>query len=117
MTLGNFSVSLAVKDLAASRSLYQKLGFEARFGDGKGWLILQRGATIGLFQGAFERNLLTFPGWDAAGKKLLHDVREIQRRARRRDRAGERGRRDDHRAGEHDRSRPRRQLDPVRTSV
>lgn len=86
-TLGNFSVSLAVKDLAASRAFYQKLGFEPRGGNAaKGWLILQNGgATIGLFQGMFERNLLTFnPGWDSACNTLegFTDVRELQRRLR-----------------------------------
>ncbi len=87
-TLGNFSVSLAVKDLAASRAFYQKLGFEVRAGDpAQGWLILQSGqATIGLFQGMLERNTLTFnPGWDGAGNALAQftDVRELQRRLRR----------------------------------
>jgi catechol 2,3-dioxygenase-like lactoylglutathione lyase family enzyme len=87
MTLGNFSVSLAVKDLAASRAFYQKLGFEVHSGDpAQNWLILQNGsATIGLFQGMFERNLLTFnPGWDRAGNALkdFTDVRELQRRVR-----------------------------------
>jgi catechol 2,3-dioxygenase-like lactoylglutathione lyase family enzyme len=87
MDLGNFSVSLAVKDLAASRAFYEALGFEARFGDAtQNWLILQNGsATIGLFQGMFERNILTFnPGWDRACNKLpeFTDVRELQRRLR-----------------------------------
>ena len=86
MTLGNFSVSLAVKDLEASRSFYQKLGFKALGGDGKRWSILQNGSTtLGLFQGVFERNILTFnPGWDSAGNKLddFVDVRELQRRLR-----------------------------------
>ena len=87
MTLGNFSVSLAVKDLAASRTFYQKLGFEVCAGDPThNWLILQNGtATIGLFQGMFERNVLTFnPGWDSAGNTLkdFTDVRELQRRVR-----------------------------------
>jgi lactoylglutathione lyase len=87
MTLGNFSVSLAVKDLEASRTFYQKLGFEVRLGDpAQNWLILQNGtATIGLFQGMFERNVLTFnPGWDSAGNTLpdFTDVRELQRRLR-----------------------------------
>jgi len=86
-TLGNFSVSLAVKDLAASRAFYQKLGFEVCNGDpAQNWLILQNGgATIGLFQGMFERNLLTFnPGWDSACNTLKDytDVRELQRRLR-----------------------------------
>jgi catechol 2,3-dioxygenase-like lactoylglutathione lyase family enzyme len=87
-SLGNFSVSLAVKDLAASRAFYQKLGFAVSGGDPaqKHFLILQNGAaTIGLFHGMFERNLLTFnPGWDSAGNTLpsFTDVRELQRRLR-----------------------------------
>ena len=85
MDLGAFSISLAVKDLAASRAFYAKLGFEAAGGDpAQGWLILRNGATtIGLFQGMFERNILTFnPGWDARAQPLAEftDVREIQRR-------------------------------------
>ena len=85
MTLGNFSVSLAVKDIEASRAFYEKLGFETFAGDqSKNWLILRNGsATIGLFQGMFERNLLTFnPGWDSACNTLpeFTDVRELQRR-------------------------------------
>lgn len=85
MPLGNFSVSLAVKDLEASRAFYQALGFEVIAGDpAKNWLILRNGgATVGLFQGMFERNTLTFnPGWDSAGRALAEftDVREIQRR-------------------------------------
>jgi lactoylglutathione lyase len=85
MELGNFSVSLTVKDLAASRAFYEKLGFEAFGGDAKqGWLILQNGtATIGLFQGMFERNILTFnPGWNAKAETLeaFTDVRELQKR-------------------------------------
>jgi lactoylglutathione lyase len=84
MELGAFSVSLAVKDLAASRAFYESLGFEAFHGEAtQGWLILRNGpATIGLFQGMFERNILTFnPGWDADAKPLdeYTDVREIQR--------------------------------------
>ena len=87
MPLGNFSVSLSVKDLEVSRTFYQKLGFEALAGDPtQGWLILRNGnATIGLFQGMFERNTLTFnPGWDSAGHTLAEftDVRELQRRLR-----------------------------------
>ena len=65
MNLGTFSVSLAVKDLEASRSFYEKLGFEAFGGDpSQNWLILKNGDhTIGLFQGMFEKNMLTFnPG-------------------------------------------------------
>ena len=85
MPLGNFSVSLAVKDLEASRIFYDKLGFRVINGDAKqNWLILQNGsATIGLFQGMFERNMFTFnPGWDSAGNTLAQftDVRELQRR-------------------------------------
>ena len=85
LPLGNFSVSLAVKDIAASRAFYEKLGFSAFGGDqDQNWLILQNGAvTIGLFQGMFERNTLTFnPGWDAAANTLpeFTDVRELQRR-------------------------------------
>lgn len=85
--LGNFSVSLTVKDLAASRAFYEALGFAVVGGDAQqNWLILQNGAaTIGLFQGMFERNILTFnPGWDAACNKLpeFTDVRELQRRLR-----------------------------------
>ncbi len=84
MRLGNFSVSLAVKDLAASREFYEKLGFAAIGGDpASNWLILQNEtSTIGLFQGMFEANILTFnPGWDRTGATLpdFDDVREIQR--------------------------------------
>lgn len=85
MHLGHFSVSLAVKDLTASRTFYEKLGFEVVFGEAEqNWLILQNGdSTIGLFQGMFENNVLTFnPGWDARANTLeeFTDVREIQRR-------------------------------------
>jgi len=85
MKLGNFSVSLAVKDLAASRSFYETLGFEV-FHDqsAHGWMILKNGSTIvGLFQGMFEGNILTFnPGWDENGQPVADytDVREIQKR-------------------------------------
>lgn len=86
MPLGNFSVSLAVKDLAASRSFYEKLGFSLVAGDERSYVILHNGAAIvGLFQGMFERNILTFnPGWDSACNKLpdFVDVRELQRRLR-----------------------------------
>jgi catechol 2,3-dioxygenase-like lactoylglutathione lyase family enzyme len=89
MTLGNFSVSLAVKDLTASRTFYEALGFAMVAGDpAQNWLILQNGgATIGLFEGMFERNSLTFnPGWDAACNKLpeFTDVRDLQRHLRER---------------------------------
>jgi catechol 2,3-dioxygenase-like lactoylglutathione lyase family enzyme len=85
MDLGAFSVSLAVKDLAASRAFYEQLGFEAFHGDAdQGWLILKNGnAVIGLFQGMFEKNILTFnPGWDQVAQPVdpFTDIREIQRR-------------------------------------
>ncbi|KAA0249150.1 VOC family protein [Acidobacteria bacterium ACD] len=85
MELGAFSVSLAVKDLEASRRFYEKLGFSHFAGDAaQGWLILKNGdVVLGLFQGMFERNLLTFnPGWDQDARKLesFTDVRELQRR-------------------------------------
>lgn len=84
MQLGNFSVSLAVKDLAASRAFYEKLGFRVFGGDAaSGWLILQNDtSTIGLFQGMFDKNMLTFnPGWDRTANTLAQfdDVRDIQR--------------------------------------
>src|SRR6185503_21388844 len=81
--LGAFSVSLAVKDIAASRAFYENLGFEQVMGDqAQGWLILRNGdTTIGLFQGMFERNMLTFnPGWNGKAEAIedFADVREIQ---------------------------------------
>jgi catechol 2,3-dioxygenase-like lactoylglutathione lyase family enzyme len=81
--LGAFSVSLAVKDLAASRAFYEKLGFTGFAGDPKqNWLILRNGATtIGLFQGLFPSNIMTFnPGWSQDAKPLatFRDVRQIQ---------------------------------------
>jgi catechol 2,3-dioxygenase-like lactoylglutathione lyase family enzyme len=84
MRLGNFSVSLSVKDIAASRAFYEKLGFKKIMGEEKqSWLILQNEtATIGLFHGAFERNTLTFnPGWDRTATTLadFDDVRAIQK--------------------------------------
>ena len=85
MELGTFSISLAVKDLEASRSFYEKFGFKAFAGDAaQNWLILKNGDhVIGLFQGMFERNIMTFnPGWDSNAQKLASftDVRELQRR-------------------------------------
>jgi catechol 2,3-dioxygenase-like lactoylglutathione lyase family enzyme len=85
MRLGNFSVSLAVKDLAASRAFYEKLGFHMITGNpAQNWLILQNEtSTIGLFQGMFQRNMLTFnPGWDRTGAALadFEDVRDLQRK-------------------------------------
>jgi len=85
MELGNFSISLAVKDLQASKSFYEKFGFTVFGGDAThNWLILKNGEhVIGLFQGMFENNILTFnPGWDSNARKLdtFTDVRELQRR-------------------------------------
>jgi len=87
MELGAFSVSLAVKDLEASKAFYEQLGFTPFHGDAaQGWLILRNGAVvIGLFQGMFERNIMTFnPGWDGDAKPLetFTDIRELQRRLR-----------------------------------
>lgn len=84
MKLGSFSISLAVKELTASKTFYEKLGFEVIGGDTQqNWLILKNcDHVIGLFQGMFEKNLLTFnPGWDQSGAELesFTDVREIQR--------------------------------------
>lgn len=84
MELGAFSVSLAVRDIAASRSFYEKFGFKAFAGDAaQNWLILRNGShVIGLFQGMFEKNILTFnPGWDQDAKPVgsFTDVRELQR--------------------------------------
>lgn len=87
MELGAFSISLAVKDLHASRQFYEKLGFTSFAGDAsQNWLILKSGDhVIGLFQGMFEKNILTFnPGWDSNAQPLatFTDVRELQRRLR-----------------------------------
>ena len=83
MKLGTFSISLAVKDLKASKAFYEKLGFEVFGGEmAHNYLILKNGnCTLGLFQGMFEKNILTFnPGWDAACNTLesFTDVRELQ---------------------------------------
>jgi lactoylglutathione lyase len=84
MKLGAFSISLAVKDIHSSKAFYEKLGFEVFGGDiSQNWLILKnREHVIGLFQGMFEKNMLTFnPGWDQDAKNLdaFTDVRELQR--------------------------------------
>jgi catechol 2,3-dioxygenase-like lactoylglutathione lyase family enzyme len=84
MELGAFSISLAVKDIKASKAFYEKLGFKVFKGDiSHDWLILKNGEhAIGLFQGMFERNTLTFnPGWDSHAQKLepFVDVRELQK--------------------------------------
>ena len=90
MELGAFSISLAVKDIEASRTFYEKLGFQVSGGDAsENWLILKNGGSvIGLFEGMFERNTLTFnPGWDSDARKLDNytDVRELQRRLKQQD--------------------------------
>ena len=84
MELGAFSISLAVEGLEASRVFYEKLGFEVVGGDAsQNWQILRNGDhTIGIFQGMFEENILTFnPGWDGKAQPLdtFTDVRELQR--------------------------------------
>ncbi len=83
MKLGAFSISLSVKDIKASKQFYEKLGFTVFAGDiEKNYLIMKNGdALVGLFQGMFEKNILTFnPGWNADAEKLedFDDVREIQ---------------------------------------
>jgi len=85
MNLGAFSISLSVKDIAKSRDFYKKLGFEEFGGEiENNWLIMKNGDhIIGLFQGMFEKNILTFnPGWDQDANKLggFTDVRELQRK-------------------------------------
>ncbi|MDG2341249.1 MAG: VOC family protein [Paracoccaceae bacterium] len=84
MKLGAFSVSLAVKDIAASRAFYEKLGFDDLGGvPDQNWLIMKNGDTvIGLFQGMFDNNIMTFnPGWDQAAQPLdeFTDIRELQK--------------------------------------
>jgi predicted enzyme related to lactoylglutathione lyase len=84
MELGAFSVSLAVKDIEASKRFYEKLGFAVSMGDqSQNWLIMRNGShVIGLFQGMFDKNLLTFnPGWnsDAQAVAAFTDVRDLQR--------------------------------------
>ena len=87
MSLESFSVSLAVQDIHASIAFYEHLGFTTMGGDvDQGWAILRNGgATIGLFAGMFDRNILTFnPGWnrDAEPLEAFEDVRAIQARLR-----------------------------------
>ncbi len=84
MQLGAFSISLAVKDIAASRAFYEKLGFTVFGGNQEQrWLIMKSGTTVvGLFQGMFEKNMLTFnPGWNSEAQTLpeYDDVRAIQK--------------------------------------
>ena len=83
MELGAFSISLSVKDIEASRAFYEKFGFKVFVGDAaQNWLILKNGShVIGLFQGMFEKNMMTFnPGWDNNASKLgaFTDVRALQ---------------------------------------
>ena len=90
MELGNFSVSLAVKNIEESKLFYEKLGFSIFGGDQtQNWLILKNGDTvIGLFQGMFDKNVLTFnPGWNSDAQQLnkFTDVRELQRQLKDRD--------------------------------
>ena len=89
MNLGNFSVSLAVKDIEASKVFYEKLGFTVFGGkQAQNWLIMKNGDhVIGLFQGMFDKNILTFnPGWDSNAQLLpeFTDVRELQRQLKER---------------------------------
>jgi lactoylglutathione lyase len=84
MELGNFSISLAVKDIEVSKLFYEKLGFTVFAGDqSQNWLIMKNGDhNIGLFQGMFDKNILTFnPGWNSDAQTLekFTDVRELQR--------------------------------------
>lgn len=83
MDLGAFSVSLAVNDMAASRGFYEALGFGMIAGDGESWTIMANGTTvIGLFQGMFESNILTFnPGWEGLGTPVdeFTDVRALSK--------------------------------------
>ena len=84
MELGNFSVSLAVKDIEASKRFYEKLGFTVFAGEqSQNWLIMKNGDhAIGLFQGMFDKNILTFnPGWNSDAQPLsdFTDIRELQR--------------------------------------
>jgi len=90
MELGTFSISLAVKDIEASRAFYEKFGFNVFGGDAsQNWLILKNGDhVIGLFQGMFEKNMITFnPGWDNNASKLstFTDVRDLQRQLKAQD--------------------------------
>jgi catechol 2,3-dioxygenase-like lactoylglutathione lyase family enzyme len=87
MELGAFSISLAVKDIQASRQFYEKLGFTRFMGEpAQHWVIMKNGERIiGLFQGMFEKNILTFnPGWDQDARPVgsFTDVRDLQRRLR-----------------------------------
>ena len=83
MDLGAFSISLTVRDIEASKQFYESLGFQSLGGDcGQGWTILKNGEhVIGLFQGMFDKNMLTFnPGWDQSAQNTdaFTDVRELR---------------------------------------
>lgn len=85
MELGCFSISLTVKDLLKSKAFYEALGFQKFHGDeNQGWLIMKsKSCTIGLFQGMFDKNIMTFnPGWDENASTLeeYSDIREIQKK-------------------------------------
>lgn len=87
MQLGAFSISLAVKDIKASKDFYEKFGFQVFHGDiTQNWLILKNDdTTIGLFQGMFDNNIMTFnPGWDSDANELekFTDIRQLQRQLR-----------------------------------
>jgi lactoylglutathione lyase len=87
MELGTFSISLNVKDIGVSKSFYEKLGFQVFGGDmAQNWLIMKNGDNvIGLFQGMFEKNIITFnPGWDKNANTLdtFTDIRDLQREIR-----------------------------------
>ncbi len=103
MELGAFSISLAVKDINDSKAFYEKLGFKVFHGDlSQNWIILKNEEhVIGLFQGMFEKNILTFnPGWDSNAQKVepFTDVRELQHQLKDAGRGiFERGRRDNDR--------------------
>jgi lactoylglutathione lyase len=84
MKLGAFSVSLQVKNIQASKLFYEKIGFQEFGGDIlQNWIIMKNDSCIiGLFQGMFDKNILTFnPGWDGNANKLdsFTDVRELQK--------------------------------------
>jgi hypothetical protein len=121
MELGAFSISLAVKDLEASRAFYEKFAFKAFAGNAaQPWLILKNGAhAIGLFQGMFEKNILTFnPGWDSNASKLdtFTDVRDLQRKLKAQGVAYDRSRPDIHRTSQFFGNRPRRKPDSGRSA-
>ncbi len=122
MQLGVFSISLAVKDLEASRQFYDKFGFKVFAGDpAQNWVILKNGEhVIGLFQGMFDKNILTFnPGWDSNAQAVpaFTDVRELQRQSESTRRAvGARSRRDHDRARQFPRGGSRRESDSRRSA-